>query len=623
MEKRALQPFQCVTCKSRFTRHENLKRHLLLHRTSAGNTKHPCFYCDRLFSRRDLRKRHIKKQHPQCEVDPECNVEADDSLGITEISTEASGSHVLMERHEVAGTFDHPGISPDGMENGSTGVAQPYPRTPSLSGDDLANLEIRSDSGPVPNMLQSNNVYLSPADEARRQMQHEPTEAMRTHVLFPRELIQKGCDLYFRHVSPSLPFIHHPTFDFTHLPEALLMGMLSVGLQFDTEDEMYPGIAAQAFERGIELLSQSETSEGPLFARNIHTVQAYLLLELYAAMYSAGQDTTVGLQMHHKSVELVRRYGLTEPLTVHSSATEDLDALWKQFIRCESHKRTLYAVNQLDVYWYDTLSQPRLLSHLEIKHDLPCSEQIWKCTSSTQWAHQALTRQNSRSPTKYVTTIQDCLSSNTSFDVSTLEPYGALIIILFLLSSARELSGWTTMTGRLCFERFDALNASLLAFEPLVEKFSDEDPMAVLMKSTWHMVMIELLHWSHTHTNGVVEASLDAAFAAATHLSMSQEISPSVQAIASLESHINYFLRLLSQEHAVYDEAPWVTVFAFKAALIGWQLVSAECWKPAEIIGTGDKWDMYQWMNVVFERRKNWCIGRLVTNSLKELDDAT
>jgi hypothetical protein len=90
-----------------------------------------------------------------------------------------------------------------------------------------------------------------------------------------------------------------------------------------------------------------------------------------------------------------------------------------------------------------------------------------------------------------------------------------LIIILFLLSSARELSGWTTMTGRLCFERFDALNASLLAFEPLVEKFSDEDPMAVLMKSTWHMVMIELLHWSHTHTNGVVEASLDAAFAAA------------------------------------------------------------------------------------------------------------
>lgn len=111
-------------------------------------------------------------------------------------------------------------------------------------------------------------------------------------------------------------------------------------------------------------------------------------------------------------------------------------------------------------------------------------------------------------------TIQDCLSSNTTFDVSELEPYNALIILLFLLSSARELSGWTTMTGRLCFERFDALNASVLAFEPLIDKLRDDDHMAVLTKSTWHMVMIELLHWSHTHTNGVVEASLDAAFAA-------------------------------------------------------------------------------------------------------------
>ena len=183
--------------------------------------------------------------------------------------------------------------------------------------------------------------------------------------------------------------------------------------------------------------------------------------------------------------------------------------------RLTSLHRTLYAVNQLDVFWYDTLSQPRLISHLEIKHDLPCSEQTWSCATSTQWAHQTLTRQSSGPPTKYVKTIQDCLSPDSTFDVSALEPYGALIIILFLLSSARELSGWTTMTGRLCFERFDALNASLLAFEPLVEKFSDDDPMAVLMKSTWHMVMIELLHWSHTHTNGVVEVSLDAAFAAA------------------------------------------------------------------------------------------------------------
>ena len=111
--------------------------------------------------------------------------------------------------------------------------------------------------------------------------------------------------------------------------------------------------------------------------------------------------------------------------------------------------------------------------------------------------------------------------------------------------------------------------------------------------------------------------------ARSTHLSITQEISPSVEAIASLAPHLNYFLQLLSHEHDIYNEAPWVTVFAFKAALIGWQLVSAGCWRPAEFVDSGDKWDMYQWMHTVFDRRKKWCIGRLVTNSLKELDDAT
>ncbi|KAI5195842.1 hypothetical protein E4T38_08850 [Aureobasidium subglaciale] len=583
---------------------ENLKRHLLLHRASNGSTKHPCFYCDRLFSRRDLRKRHIKKQHPQCDTDPDRG--HDENVNAVSTSTSAEPIDLLSHIETHQKETECPGPNHDPV----------YPRTPSLSGDDLAHIDIAERDPTIP---WTNNACLSPnKNPPSSSMSQAPTRTILAETLLPAT-IQRGVELFFIHVSPYLPFIHQHTFDTVNVPEALLMGMLSVSLQFESEQEKDSKMSALAFSRGRELLGQMNDSEEPLFAMNIHTVQAYILLEMHAAMYSGGLSTTIGLQMHHKSVELVRRYGLTEPLTVHSGRTEDLDALWRQFIRSESHKRTLYTVNQLDVYWYDTLSQPRLLSHLEIKHDLPCSEQVWSCSSSTAWAHQALTQRTSASP-KYLTAIQECLSSSVTFDVSALEPYSALIVLLFLLSSARELSGWTTMTGRLCFERFDALNASLLAFEPLVDKFADDDPMAVLMKSTWHMVMIELLHWSHTHTNGVVEGSLDAAFAAATHLSMTQEISPSLEAIASLEPHINYFLSLLSCEHEVYNEAPWVTIFAFKAALIGWQLFSADCWKPADFIGAGDKWDMYQWMDTVFDRRKNWCVGRLVTNSLKELE---
>ncbi|KAG9612574.1 hypothetical protein KCU77_g1428, partial [Aureobasidium melanogenum] len=294
---------------------ENLKRHLLL------------------FSRRDLRKRHIKKQHPQCELDPECNPEADVMSSTTEATIAVPGSRIHVEEQETM----------DAIEDASSNY-----RTPPLSADDDARLEAHGDPSSVFNMLLSNRTDLSPADDLQRIGTVEGIEPTQEH--FPITLIQRGVQLYFRHVSPFLPFIHQHTFEHSDMPEALLMGMLSIGLQFGSEQEMDPSIPAQAFKRGRKLLTQAELSDKVLFARNIHTVQAYLLLELYATMCSGGRDTTIGLQMHHKSVELVRRYGLTEPLTVQSGTAEDLDALWRQFVRSESHKRTLFAVYQLDVY---------------------------------------------------------------------------------------------------------------------------------------------------------------------------------------------------------------------------------------------------------------------------------
>jgi hypothetical protein len=203
------------------------------------------------------------------------------------------------------GTPSHPKTSPAGVVDGPSDVVQSYTRTPSPSGDDPVNLEIQSVSGVMPNMLPPNSDYLSPANGSQRQRQVGSTEEnMHTQGVFSASLVRRGCELFFRHVSPFLTFIHQPTFDPKDLPEALLMGMLSVGLQFETEEELAFGVPAQAFRRGRELLDQTEVSGELPFARNIHTVQAYLLLGIYATMYSAGLDTIIGLQMHHKSVEV-------------------------------------------------------------------------------------------------------------------------------------------------------------------------------------------------------------------------------------------------------------------------------------------------------------------------------
>lgn len=214
------------------------------------------------------------------------------SLETTEALTEASGSQAREDRHEIV-------ADPDDVDSGPSGVTQPSPQTP-----DLVNLETRVDSRLVSNMLPSDSVHLPSTDETRHQVQVEtPDGIMQTQGLFPAPLVHRGCELYFRHVSPFLSFIHQSTFDPADVPEALLMAILSVGLQFETQEVLGPDLPAQAFRRGKDLLSQSKLLEKCPFAKNIHTIQAYLLLEMYAAMYSGGQDTTIGLQMHHKSIE--------------------------------------------------------------------------------------------------------------------------------------------------------------------------------------------------------------------------------------------------------------------------------------------------------------------------------
>lgn len=58
------------------------------------------------------------------------------------------------------------------------------------------------------------------------------------------------------------------------------------------------------------------------------------------------------------------------------------------FIKSESHKRTLFAVHQIDALLYQFLSIPRSLSHLEIKHELPCPDGCWAAPSAAEWAYQ-------------------------------------------------------------------------------------------------------------------------------------------------------------------------------------------------------------------------------------------
>jgi hypothetical protein len=107
--------------------------------------------------------------------------------------------------------------------------------------------------------------------------------------------------------------------------------------------------------------------------------------------------------------------------------------------------------------WYHILSIPRTISHLEIKLELPCPQDTWTASTSSEWAHRSLTmgKSTDQGPSRYIQAVRTCMSPNHSSCSPKYDAHGGLLIILFMLSSVREQSGWSTMTGRVSFERFE------------------------------------------------------------------------------------------------------------------------------------------------------------------------
>lgn len=196
----------------------------------------------------------------------------------------------------------------------------------------------------------------------------------------------------------------------------------------------------------------------------------------------------------------------------------------------------------------------------------------------------------------------------------------------FVLASVREMTGWTTMTGRSCFERFEALLASMVRLEPLVtvQDAKLETPASAAAEATWRMSMIELLLWSQSHTGGLVEDSIDAALAAITTLGANNPIELTAQIIQSVEQHITWFLLYLQRTSSpispsLQSESPLLTFYLFKATIIAWQIVKSGGSSPLEVVGVKDEEGLLSWMKKMFRMREKWGVGHSAMRCLGDL----
>ncbi|KAL4804946.1 fungal-specific transcription factor domain-containing protein [Aspergillus unguis] len=553
--ERLYQPFECTICHGRFTRHENLKRHALLHTRAQNEGPLACEICPATFSRSDLRNRHMKRKHPEEARRKRCRSTQEESPGVSEQHEMDADAWTVPEWNEPQVTEIEPVQSLE---------------------DSLSPLQVRT-----------------------------------------------GCDLFFTHVAHFLPFIHQPTFDADQAPPYLLLSMLSLAFQYGDQN-----LSKHCFDRARTLLDSTPNQD------TLSIVQSYLLLQVCGMLYLCGSSSSHALRMHSTTISLARQGSLMQPIPVSPSSTQDLSTLWRSFITSESHKRTLFALHQIDALWYQFLSIPRSISHLEIKHDLPCPTEYWTAVSPADWAHRQLITKSTPN-VKYADAVRKFLSQDPG-ELSSLpefDPYGAINITQFLISSAREISGWSTMTGMLSIERFGALRESLATIGPFICLSQDDasntatatatatKTSQALCTATWQTAMIELQIWSPSHTSGIVEGSIDAVLSASTHpfLAPCPEILCEEMTAKALQPHVDWFLRYLDETINPEGEAPWIALYAYKAFLIAWQLVRAGVPAMAVVGIDGDIHSAVRWARIVFRRRERWVLGRLICACLDTL----
>jgi hypothetical protein len=445
--------------------------------------------------------------------------------------------------------------------------------------------------------------------------------------------ITQGCQLFFTHVSYFIPFLHQPTFEATQQPSHLILSILCLAYQHgedpDGSNQAGSGaiLSTRCFNRARAIIaSDGNLLNGP--TQSLAIVQSYLLLQICAMMYMCGEQSATGLKMHSNMISLARSAGLMQASSTSCLATEDLDSLWHEFIQGETRKRTLFTVHQIDALWYQLLSIPRSISHLEIKHELPCPEDHWTASSSAKWAHrQLIARYHPGTAVQYADAVRRFLSPDGDLaSIPRFDPFGAINIAHFLISSAREISGWSTMTGMLSMERFGALRDSLMALSPFLcqRRPGDEPttPAAASYAAIWETAMLELQMWSPLHTGGVVGASIDAWLSQSTQMALSScEVLCEAETAQAIQPHVDWFLRYLDTTPAPESEAPWLTLHAYRAFLIAWQLVRRGVPGAMQVVGVKDGHveGALEWARRVFRVKERWQIGRLIAGCLDGL----
>ncbi|KAL1968990.1 hypothetical protein VTN77DRAFT_824 [Rasamsonia byssochlamydoides] len=227
---------------------------------------------------------------------------------------------------------------------------------------------------------------------------------------------------YINGLNEHLPFIHVPTLSVARCPPELTLALAAAGSHYRFENNRGIDLFHAAKAVLLERLRRRDAKQVPNPTWNIYVpsphsrsstvsntasspfqpqtfghpldhmgypmdesdahmevIRTFLLLTVFASWERHPELLREILALQSTLARLVREHGLSEPATSSENLT------WDEWIRQEGNRRTkliVYCFFNLHSIMYNI---PPLILNSELKLNMPCSHDVWKANTASQW----------------------------------------------------------------------------------------------------------------------------------------------------------------------------------------------------------------------------------------------
>lgn len=410
----------------------------------------------------------------------------------------------------------------------------------------------------------------------------EPPSFLRAN--FQADEIDTILQHYWTHFHPLFPLIHRPTFDHRTANCLLVSAMSAVGALHSPQLKIH---SAVLFENTLKLIYESIIA-----GASIQVIQAALILTFYGIytdrIWFKGSRT-----LHTQLVAVARETGI-----LHSNTHDEFGDEWSSFVASEGRKRTSSCLYMLDSQMATLLNYPPSLTHYELKHVLPCSDELWEAATASEWRSLCYSNLTSAQVIQFLPALQQTLMYRRC--PKQMSSFGSLTVLLAIHVMIRNMSQYAgilevpAIHAKDPFSRRSQLGEALNALRTLIpnkKRLQGEGGMWEMFIATWNLAYIHLHLPDPVITSGIVEVTLAASIAAAAALAKPHPVhSPGnivlgnsfsfvpFETLLVMVNHVCYLLRSSANlcTEDIVEKSPVFTFMFYKASLVAWQILNGD-----------------------------------------------